>query len=186
DGDDWELRLGRPVDWKRRLARLARRICVGRAPLVRRWHARWADLRHPLAELEALFRDLRGRLLVVSRAPTPLTNWTADRFPKAVRTPASRLLRVDYQLPDEGRGPFSACLLEITDDEVDRLHVVVDQVVRLLEPGAEILVVGFNPRWGVGRRTFGEKLTVNVQQFFHRLDVSLEEINILAASQWRW
>jgi 2-polyprenyl-3-methyl-5-hydroxy-6-metoxy-1,4-benzoquinol methylase len=186
DDDDWELMLGRPVDWKKRLTRTARRLFLGRAPQVRRWHARWADFVGPLAELKTLIGELNGSLLVVSKTPTPMTNWIADRFARAVRTPTPRLLRTDFTLPDEVAGPFSACLLEITVDEVERIHLIVDQVVRLLEPGAVILVVGFNPRWNVGAEVFGQKLTVNVQQFFHRLDVSLEDIRLLAAARWRW
>jgi 2-polyprenyl-3-methyl-5-hydroxy-6-metoxy-1,4-benzoquinol methylase len=81
---------------------------------------------------------------------------------------------------------FDACYLEISDSEVDRAHLFVDQIIPLLKSDAEILLASFNEHWLSGAEGFEEKIGNGVPPIFHRLDVTLAETRLVAWSRWRW
>jgi 2-polyprenyl-3-methyl-5-hydroxy-6-metoxy-1,4-benzoquinol methylase len=81
---------------------------------------------------------------------------------------------------------FDACYLEIVDSELDRAHLVVDQIVPLLGPDGEILLASHNERWFSGAEVFAEKLGNGLPPIFHRLDITLSEMQLVSWSRWRW
>ncbi len=184
--DDWQLMLGRRTSWATRMMGRMHNLLLGRAPNVRRWHPRWADFRNPRIALEQILEDPEKRLLIVSGRPTLMTNWLADSSGHVHRIPMSRLLRLNLERGDELRGRFDACYLEITDREIDRAHLVIDQIVPMLKFDTDVLLVSFNDHWVSGAEAFGENVTNSVQQIFHRLDLSLTEMRLVAWSRWRW
>jgi Methyltransferase domain len=184
--DDWQLTLGRRSTWSARLIGRLSNLLLGRAPNVRRWHPRWADFLKPRIELEQILGDPQKWLLIVSGRPTAMTNWLADTWSRVQRIPMSRLLRLDLERSDEFRSRFDACYLEVTDREIDRAHLVIDQMMPLLKSNAEILLVSFNDHWLAGAEAYGEKITDSAQQIFHRLDLSLADMRLVSWSRWRW
>lgn len=186
DEADWDLVLGHKPGWKSRLRRQLRQLVLGRVPHVRRWHPRRIDYAAPVKELTKILTNPGTRLLVVSKAPTPLSNWLADYSDQTVRTPTGRLLRPDFSAPDAVPVRFDACLLEVEDNEIDHVHLIVDRIVPLLKPSGTLLVVSFNTRWFVGADTFGNTFALHSQQFFGRLDVSLNDVEFVTASNLRW
>jgi 2-polyprenyl-3-methyl-5-hydroxy-6-metoxy-1,4-benzoquinol methylase len=184
--DDWQLMLGRRATWSTRMIGRVRNLLLGRAPHVRRWHPRWADFKRPRSALEQILDDCEKRLLIVSSRPTPMTNWLADLSDRVWRIPMSRLFRMSVDRRDEFPEKFDACYLEIGDSEVDRAHLVVDQVTPLLKSDAEILLASFNEHWFSGAEGFAEKIGNGVPPIFHRLDVTLAETRLVAWSRWRW
>src|ERR1700730_5228537 len=186
DDDDWQLMLGRRPSWSARLMSRAHRTILGRAPDVRRWHPRWADFRQPQAELKEIIANPVEQLLVVSGAPTPLTNWLADSSEHILRIPISRLLRPDPGRVAELHETFSNCFLEITDLEVDRTHLLIDQIVPLLKPNANILVISFNGQWSSGADAFAGRFANNAQRFLHHRKLALESMRLVVSSRWCW
>ncbi len=184
--DDWQLMLGRPANWSARAIGQLRDLLLGRAPNVRRWHPRWADFEMPRGALERILDVPENRLLIVSGRPTPMTNWLADLSSHAQRIPMSRLLRLDLERSDEFRTRFNACYLEITDREMDRVHLVIDQIMPLLKSSAEILLASFNDHWFSGAEAYGETITNSAQQIFHRLDLALADMRLVSWGRWRW
>jgi hypothetical protein len=184
--DDWQLMLGRRTTWATRMMGRMRNLLLGRAPNVRRWHPRWADFRNPRIALEEILADPKKRLLIVSGRPTLITNWLADSSGHVHRIPLSRLLRLNLERSEELRDRFDACYLEITDREIDRAHLVIDQIVPMLKDDTDVLLVSFNDHWVIGAEAFGENVTNSVQRIFHRLDLSLTEMRLVAWSRWRW
>jgi hypothetical protein len=182
----WDLVLGRKDGFRSRFRRKLRRLAMGSLPRVRHWHPRRVDYQRPVKELKKLLANREAQLLVVSQAPTPLTNWLADYSDHTVRTPTNRLLRPDFVKPDGGGARFDACLLELGDNEIDHARRVVDRIVPFLKPNGTILVVSFNDRWFVGADTFGKTLVLHLNQFFGRLDVSLEDMEFLTTTRSRW
>jgi methyltransferase family protein len=186
DEDDWQLMLGRRTTWSTRIIAWTHNAVLGRVPIVTHWHPRWTDFQKPLSALARILAHPENRLLIVSGQPTPMTNWLADSSGHVTRIPMSRLLKPYLDQSSELRARFDACYLEITDREFDRTHLVIDQIIPLLKSDAEILVASFNELWSSGAEAFGEKLTSGAPQFFHRLDLSLEELSLVAWSRWRW
>jgi 2-polyprenyl-3-methyl-5-hydroxy-6-metoxy-1,4-benzoquinol methylase len=184
--DDWQLMLGRRATWTTRLAGGLRNFLLGRAPHVRRWHPRWRDFEGPRNVLAQLLDNPEKRLLIVSSRPTPMTNWLADRSENVRRIPISRLPRANLDLIDTAEDRFDACYLEIGDSDLDRAHLVVDQIVPLLRPDAEILLASYNERWVSGAEVFAEKVGNGLPPIFHRLDVTLSEMQLVAWRRWRW
>jgi hypothetical protein len=184
--DDWQLMLGRRTTRSTRIFAWALNVVLGRLPIVRRWHPRWTDFQKPLSELAQILAQPEKRLLIVSGQPTPMTNWLADSSDHVTRIPMSRLLKPHLDQSNEFRASFDACYLEVTDWDVDRAHGVFDQIIPMLKSDAEILVSSFNEHWSSGADVFGKKMTSGALQFFHRLDVSLEELSLMAWSRWRW
>jgi 2-polyprenyl-3-methyl-5-hydroxy-6-metoxy-1,4-benzoquinol methylase len=184
--DDWQLMLGRRATWTTRLAGGLRNFLLGRAPHVRRWHPRWRDFEGPRNALAQLLDNPEKRLLTVSSRPTPMTNWLADRSENVRRIPISRLPRANLDLTDTAEDRFDACYLEIGDSDLDRAHLVVDQIVPLLRPNAEILLASYNERWVSGAEVFAEKVGNGLPPIFHRLDVTLSEMQLVAWRRWRW
>jgi 2-polyprenyl-3-methyl-5-hydroxy-6-metoxy-1,4-benzoquinol methylase len=115
-----------------------------------------------------------------------MTNWLADRSEDVRRIPISRLTRASLDLADTAEDRFDACYLEIGDSELDRAHLVVDQIVPLLGPDAEILLTSYNERWFSGAEVFAEKLGNGLPPIFHRLDITLSEMRLVSWSRWRW
>jgi 2-polyprenyl-3-methyl-5-hydroxy-6-metoxy-1,4-benzoquinol methylase len=184
--NDWQLMLGRRATWTTRLAGGLRNFLLGRAPHVRRWHPRWWDFEGTRSALAQLFDPPGKRLLIVSNRPTPMTNWLADRFENVRRIPISRLPRASFDLTDAAEDRFDACYLEIGDSELDRAHLVVDQIAPLLGPHADILLASYNERWSSGAEVFAEKAGNGLPPIFHRLDLTLSEMQLVAWSRWRW
>jgi 2-polyprenyl-3-methyl-5-hydroxy-6-metoxy-1,4-benzoquinol methylase len=184
--DDWQLMLGRRVNWTTRLAGGLRNFLLGRAPHVRRWHPRWRDFEGPRSALAQLLDRPEIRLLIVSSRPTAMTNWLADRSENVRRIPISHLPRAGGDLTDPAEDRFDACYLEISDSELDRAHLVVDQIIPLLRPNAEILLTSYNERWFSGAEVFAEKVGNGLPPIFHRLDITLSEMQLVAWSRWRW
>jgi 2-polyprenyl-3-methyl-5-hydroxy-6-metoxy-1,4-benzoquinol methylase len=182
----WDLVLGRKDGFRSRFRRKLRRLVIGRLPRVRHWHPRRVDYQRPVRELKKLLGNREARLLVVSQSPTPLTNWLADYSGQTVRTPTSRLLRPDFVKPDGGVVRFDACLLELGDNEIEHARRIVDRIVPFLKLNGTILVVSFNDRWFVGADTFGKTLVLHLNQFFGRLDVSLDDMEFLTTTRSRW
>jgi hypothetical protein len=186
DDDDWQLMLGRRLSWSARMMSRLRKTILGRAPKVRRWHPRWADFRQPRAELEEILANPARRLLVVSGAPTALTNWLADSSDHILRIPISRLLRPDPERSSELQGTFDACFLEITDLELDRAHLFIDRITPLLKPDANVLVVSFNGQWFSGAEAFAAKFANNAQRILRHRDLALESMRLVVSSRWCW
>jgi 2-polyprenyl-3-methyl-5-hydroxy-6-metoxy-1,4-benzoquinol methylase len=184
--DDWQLMLGRRATRTTRLAGGLRNFLLGRAPDVRRWHPRWRDLEVPRSELARLLDTPEKRLLIVSSRPTPMTNWLADRSENVRRISISRLPRASLELTEAAQERFDACYLEIGDSDLDRAHLVVDQIIPLLKPDAEILLASYNERWFSGAEVFAEKVGNSLPPIFHRLDITLSEMRLVAWSRWRW
>jgi hypothetical protein len=184
--DDWQLMLGRRATWSTRMIGRVHNLLLGRAPHVRRWHPRWTDFERPRSALEQLLDDPEKRLLIVSSRPTPMTNWLADVSDHVWRIPMSRLSRMSLDRRDEFPESFDACYLEIGDSEVDRAHLLVDQITLLLKSDAEILLASFNEQWFLGAEGFAEKIGNGVPPIFHRLDIAPAEMCLVAWSRWRW
>src|SRR6516165_4756341 len=184
--DDWQLMLGRRATWPARMLGRLRTVLLGRAPNVRRWHPRWTDFERPRRALEQILDDPGKRLLIVSSRPTPMTNWLADLSDHARRIPMSRLSRMSLDRRDEFPESFDACYLEIGASEIDRAHLVVDQITPLLKSDAEILLTSFNEHWFSGAGGFAEKVGSGMPTIFHRLDITLAEMHLVAWSRWRW
>jgi hypothetical protein len=184
--DDWQLMLGRRTTQSTRILAWTRDVVLGRVPIVRRWHPRWMDFQKPLGELARILAQPEKRLLIVSGQPTAMTNWLADSSDRVMRIPMSRLLSPHFDQLGEFRSNFDACYLEVTEREIDRAHMVIDQIIPMLKSDAEILVTSFNEHWSSGAEAFGEEMTRGAVQFFRRLDVSLEELSLMAWSRWRW
>ena len=184
--DDWQLMLGRRATWTTEIAGRLRNFLLGRAPHVRRWHPRWLDFEVPRNALAQLLDNPEKRLLIVSHRPTPMTNWLADKSENVRRISVSRLARFNPDLTDEAGDRFDACYLEIRDAEFDRAHLLVDQLVPLLRPDAEILLASYNERWFSGAELFAEKIGNGIPPVFHRFDITLSEMQLVAWSRWRW
>src|SRR5712691_829188 len=142
--EDWQLMLGRRTTRSSRIMAWTLNVVLGRVPIVRRWHPRWTDFQKPLSELAQVLAQPEKRLLIVSGQPTAMTNWLADSSDHVTRIPMSRLLKPNLDQSNEFRASFDACYLEITDREVDRAHVVVDQIIPMLKSDAKILMSSFN------------------------------------------
>ena len=186
DEEAWDLVLGRSTGFGSSLRRKLYRLATGRVPRVRLWHPRRVDYQKPVRELRQLLANSHTQLLVVSRRPTPLSNWLADYSSQTVRTPTDRLLRSDFVRPDTGVARFDACLLELGDGDIDRVRLMIDRIAPLLKPNGTILAVSFNDGWFVGAETFGKSLVRHFDQFFGRLDVSLDDIEFVVTTRWRW
>jgi hypothetical protein len=184
--DDWQLMLGRRATWSTLIIGRLRTLLLGRAPHVRRWHPRWTDFERPRSALEQILDDPEKRLLIVSSRPTPMTNWLADLSDHVLRIPMSRLSRMSLDRRDELPESFDACYLEIGESEIDRAHLVVDQITPLLKSDAEILLTSFNEHWFSGVDGFAEKIGNGVPTIFHRLDITPAEMHLVAWSRWRW
>src|SRR6516165_2486968 len=184
--NDWQLMLGRRATWSTRMIGRGRNLLLGRPPHVRRWHPRWTDFERPRSALEQILDDPEKQLLIVSSRPTPMTNWLADLSDHVWRIPMSRLSRMSLDRRDGFPESFDACYLEISDSEVDRAHLFVDQIIPLLKSDAEILLASFNEHWFSGAEGFAEKIGNGVPPIFHRLDVTLAETRLVAWSRWRW
>src|SRR5208282_883076 len=102
------------------------------------------------------------------------------------RIPTSRLSRMSLDRRDGFPESFDACYLEIGDSELDRAHLVVDQITPLLKSDAEILLASFNEHWVSGAEGFAEKIGNGVLPIFHRLDITPAEMHLVAWSRWRW
>lgn len=184
DEQDWQFML-RPTRYS--IEAIAGRLghaLLGRAPHVRRTHPRWADFRRPLAVLEELLADPERKILTVSAAPTPLTNWISDRAPNAMRIPLRRLLGqllVAEMVPDK----FDACFLELTETDFGNGDKIVDLIVPLLRPGAPVLVLALNRRWRDTPAVFGRTSSANAAHFL-RADLWPEEIRFASAGKLRW
>jgi len=76
--------------------------------------------------------------------------------------------------------------LEITDLEVDRTHLLIDQIVPLLKPNANILVVSFNGQWSSGAGAFAGRFANNAQRFLHHRNLALESMRLVVSSRWCW
>jgi hypothetical protein len=186
DAANWQLTLGRPASRSARVTGWLGNLLLGRAPNVRRWHPRWADYQLPRRVLERITDDPESRLLIVSGRPTAMTNWLAYSSSRAQRIPLSRLLRFELDHGDDLRDRFTACYLEITDREIDRLELVIDQIIAALTPSAEILLASFNDHWLSGAEAYGDKITNAGLQIVRRLDLSLAEVRLVACRRWRW
>jgi len=184
--DDWQVMLGRRATWSTRMIGRVRDLLLGGPPHVRRWHPRWTDFERPRSALEQILDDPEKRLLIVSCRPTPMTNWLADLSDHVWRIPMSRLSRMSFDRRDGFPETFDACYLEISDSEVDRAHLFVDQITPLLKSDAEILLASFNEHWFSGAEGFAEKIGNGVPPIFHRLDVTLAETRLVVWSRWQW
>jgi 2-polyprenyl-3-methyl-5-hydroxy-6-metoxy-1,4-benzoquinol methylase len=184
--EDWQLMLGHRATWTTRLAGLLRNLLLGRAPCVRRWHPRWPDFLGPRKALEGLLSDAERRLVIVSSRPTPMTNWLADKSENVLRIPVSRLARASLELNDASEDGFNACYLELGDAELDRAHLVIDQVIQFLTPDSEILLASYNERWSSGPEVFADKIGTGIPPIFHRFDIALSEMQLVVWRRWRW
>jgi 2-polyprenyl-3-methyl-5-hydroxy-6-metoxy-1,4-benzoquinol methylase len=169
--NDWQLMLGRRATWTTRMAGGLLNFVLGRAPHVRRWHPRWLDFEGPRNALAQFLDNPEKQLLIVSHRPTPMTNWLADKSENVRRIPVSRLARFNLDLTDEAADRFDACYLEIRDAELDRAHLLVDQLVPLLRPDAEILLASYT-RQGPARSAAPGQIVSSV---FLRLRVAPED-----------
>lgn len=191
DRDDWRLMLMQAqaqvpgyVRTLDQIARRARTLLFGEAPRPRRLHPRWADFRIPRAALERLTAVPARRVLSVSEAPTPFTDWLSERAPHAVRIPTKRLLH--RRIPNELRpASFDALFLDIMEWEFDRAAKIIDSVLPLLKPGAEILVVSFNPRWLSDAAVFKDVFRAHAPCFL-RAGIAMDEVWLNSVSRLRW
>src|SRR5262249_40585490 len=126
--NDWQLVLGRRMDLPARILRRMGRIFFGRAPVLRRWHPRWADFQAPVGELRKLIASRSGPLLVISGLPTALTNWLADTSHDAMRIPLGRMLSAGYEMPAPPSGGFAACFIELNEADFDDANRIIDIV----------------------------------------------------------
>jgi 2-polyprenyl-3-methyl-5-hydroxy-6-metoxy-1,4-benzoquinol methylase len=183
--DDWALMMGQvPSRW-RTFARAARFILLGNVPIVRPWHPRWADFRKPLATLAPIMARPDSRILTVSGQPTGLTNWIADRCERATRIPVSRLLKGEIDREARFRGAFDLCVLELTEDEFERVDLILGAIQHALKPGAHVLVAAFNRHWFKEPERFAQLFAANALRFL-RPEFLPEESALLSASALRW
>ncbi len=167
-----------------RLMRWARGSLVGRLPEVRRLHPRWSDLNVPLAEFKVLTADPERRLLIVAGGVTPLIAWLRERAGNGVYLPVGRLLR---PRPGETRmlASFDACLVDMTDADFGNIDRIIDRIVPLLRPGAEVLVLSLNRDWGPMSGMFAGTFAANAAGFL-RAGLWSHGIHMVFASRMRW
>src|SRR5262249_24558194 len=124
-----------------------------------------------------------GTLLVISGLPTALTNWLADNSHDVLRLPLGRMLSPNFEPPEPPEGGFGACFLELNEADFDDANRIIDIVVPLLKPQAPILIAAFNGRWADGSRVFEENFIGDVQRFFQRNDIALDEARLVVSSR---
>jgi 2-polyprenyl-3-methyl-5-hydroxy-6-metoxy-1,4-benzoquinol methylase len=156
----------------------------GRPPEVKRGHPRWADFSRHCAAIEAAIAEIGPCLLIVSAPGTGFADWVAQRAPGAVRFPVSSLL---HRLPAGGLLPqgLDGCVLVLNESDLSAAAEIVDALVPSLRPGAPVLVVAFNPRWGDHPTVFGNVVTIHAPLFW-RSGLWPEEVIFISARRSCW
>lgn len=182
---DWALMMGeRPSLWHS-VARWARTVFLGQVPIVRPWHPRWADFRRPLANIAPYLARADARILMISAAPSGLTNWIADKSEHATRIPISRLLKGEIERDPHHRTGYDLCVLELSEEEFELADVILRAAEGALKPGARVFVVSFNRHWFREPQRFAELFAANALRFL-RPEFVAEETALLSASTLRW
>jgi 2-polyprenyl-3-methyl-5-hydroxy-6-metoxy-1,4-benzoquinol methylase len=185
DAADWALMMGETPSLWHSVGRWARTVFIGQVPIVRPWHPRWADFRRPLAKIAPNLMRADTRILVISSAPSGLTNWIADGSEHAARIPISRLLKGEIERDSHHRAGYDLCVLELSEDEFELADVILRAAEGALKPGAHVFVVSFNRHWFRERERFAELFAANALRFL-RPEFVAEETALLSASGLRW
>lgn len=161
-----------------------RRNFLGRVPEVRRAHPRWSDMRLPVAACRKLLAGSQPRLLIGANRATLLTEWVRQRAPGAAHPPLRRLLQ-GQPVAGLEPGSFDAGFVELVDDDIAHVNQILDVIMPLLRPGAQILVVGVNNDWFAEAGYFGRLFASNAASLVHS-GLWADEVRVASASRFRW
>jgi 2-polyprenyl-3-methyl-5-hydroxy-6-metoxy-1,4-benzoquinol methylase len=150
--DEWLLVLGLTDasdthggfhTWMMKRIRL---FLFGRPPDVRLWHPRCPDFHFVTTRLERFLADPRQRLLLVSDAPTIFTASLIDGGERVMRLRQTPFLQAPAEIYEPLFDRFDACLIEVTEGEMQRCDEIVDRVAPMMQPGGTIIIVVYNRR----------------------------------------
>lgn len=185
DERDWALMMGQSPSRWHDFVRWARAFFIGRSPIVRPWHPRWADFHKPLSNLAPFLSRPDTRILMVSGAPTGLTNWTADSCDRARRIPISRLLKGEIEREPSHHAAYDLCVLELSEDEFEQADAILGAIRQALKAGAHVFVISFNHHWFSEPERFAQLFAANALRFLQP-EFAAEETALLSASALRW
>ena len=131
----------------------------GRPPAVRPWHPRWPDYRQILGKLQPFLGDRDKRLLMISDTPTVFTASLADNGERAVRIRTTPFLANPADIYEPMAAKFDQCLLELTENDLNKVDELIDRVAPLMKTGGEILVAVNNRRTAAEAKQFGASIS---------------------------
>ena len=118
----------------------------GRPPHVRAWHPRWPDLRVVMDQIGAFFDDPHQRLLMLSDTPTTFTASLSDDGERAMRVRLTPFINSVAEIYQPMFGCFDVCLMELTENDLNRADEAIDRVAPLMKDGGKIVIVVYNNR----------------------------------------
>ena len=189
--DEWRLVLGLPdpatheswvADWVVEKIRFA---MFGRPPAVRPWHPRWPDYRQILGKLQPFLGDRDKRLLMISDTPTVFTASLADNGERAVRIRTTPFLANPADIYEPMAAKFDQCLLELTENDLNKVDELIDRVAPLMKTGGEILVAVNNRRTAAEAKQFGASISHHAPRLL-RPAATTSEVHFVPASRFRW
>jgi hypothetical protein len=153
-------------------------------PRVRLGHRNWPDHRFILRWLGRFMSDPRQRILLVADFPTVFTATLSDSGERAVRIKPSLFLADAAEIWQPLARTFDSCLVELSEDDVDRVGDLVDRLAPLLKDRGEILVVIYNWR-PKDPAAFGRNIERHAQRLVRR-SAALTGTHFVTATRTRW
>ena len=150
--DEWRLALGLPdpsnsENWIHAwVMERIRFFLFGRPPNVRPWHPRYPDFAFVLNRLRPILDDPNQRLLLVADMPTIFTASLNDGGERTLRIRQTHFLKSPAELYEPMAGTFDACLIEVTENDLNACDELIDRLTVLMKPGAALIIVVYNRR----------------------------------------
>jgi hypothetical protein len=178
---DWEYLLGAAIPsaglpgfvWR------FRSKLFGALPDATRLHPRWPDYGLPLKKVTQL--SANGRLLLLTPQPLLYAQWLTRAASHVETLECEQLFNVPQTDYLQLAGTFDACLMVLTEEELQQADGLVARAAPLLKPGGQIMVMVTNSR------SFDDA-TKFTRDAMRLLDTSawLTEVNYVPASRARW
>jgi len=151
-GEEWRRVMGIPDPsgtdhwFNRWVIDRIRFALFGRPPHVRVWHPRWPDLKTVMAQIGDFLTDPSQRMLMLADTPTIFTASLADNGERAMRVRLTPFVGSVAEIYQPLFGCFDVCLLELTENDLNRADEAIDRVAPLIKDGGRIVIVIYNNR----------------------------------------